>query len=227
MAFQFNSLSKKQQMAVILGVPGIIAIVLVWLIYQKLGVLGPDPAFASIPMFQRQAPGNLWGQINDKQGEIDQKDQVIARRKIRQIELAGLEGEIATARDMLPRDKEVLEIVQKLSELARQIPSDVGTVKIGPVNLPAGRTVAAGKTAKKNELPQIVFELELDGDINGIIKYVDSIEKLRRYMAVTNLSIKPGKITADKGAQDVRYGPHHARLTLISFTYTPIKTGGK
>lgn len=226
MAFQFNSLSKRQQFAIAFGVPGVIAVILAWLIYQKLGILGPDPAFANIPFFQRQVPENLWGQINDKQTEIDEKDKIIARGPARQKELDGLQGEIGAARDMLPRDKEVLEIVQKLSELARQIPSDVGVVKIGAVAYRDGNTQSA-RGATANELPQISFDVDFDGDINGIIKYVDSIEKLRRYMAVTNLSIKPGKVSADKGAQDVRFELHHARMTIITYTYTPKKTGGK
>jgi hypothetical protein len=226
MAFRFSSLNKRVQLGVAIGIPALIALLLGWLIYDKLGTLGPDeelPAFV-----RREVPDSLWDQIKKKREEIDQQEQIIRRKQMRERELESLQKDIALAHDMLPREKEVLEFVQQLSELARKIPSDIGIVKVGTVNIidsgaGAGTGGRAGQAAA-NELPATSWEVEIDGDINGIIKYIDSIEKYRRYMAVTNISITPGKLTADKEKQ-LHREPHHARLTMVTFTYTPKKGG--
>jgi hypothetical protein len=228
---RFAALSKGQQLAIAIGLPTALAVALGYMAYGKLAELGPDP---DVPAFFhregddtiRNGDGSCWQQISRLDGQIQELDAVIRRLDARRQELAGLQKEIATAQEMLPREKDILDIVQKLSEMARQIPSDLGSIKVGAISYKEQNAAAAGRgAAAKSSLPQITFDIELEGDINGIIKYIDSIEKDRRYMAVTNISIKPGKVTSD--GQGVAYEPHKAKLSFITYTYTPSKTSGR
>jgi hypothetical protein len=222
---RFSSLSKNQQLAIAIGVPALIAVALGVFAYQKLGILGPDPDLP--PMVQRTTdPESLYARINVLLEEIDKQDQIIKRKPLRERELIALQKDIAQAENLLPRDKEVLEIVQKLSEMGRQIPSDVGTVQVGAVVIKESGSAASQSgrgAANANELPQVVYEIDIDGTTNGIIKYIDSIERFpQRFMAVTNIVIKPGKPTAsDKEVL------HHAKLTLVTYTYQPKQAGRK
>lgn len=233
MAFRFSSLNKRVQLAISLGVPSLIAIGFSVIIYQKLGELGPDP---SLPGFLRresiEGGNDKWGQINVLQADINKQDGIIKLGPLRQRELEGLEKDIEIARERLPKEKDILEIVQRLGQLAREIPSDIGTVKVGAISYrdtaaAAGR--GGGPAAAADELPQISFNVELDGDINGVIKYIDSIEKFPRFMSVTNITIKSGKVSVekDKESQVTRLSPHHVTLTLVTYTYAPKQTGRK
>lgn len=221
---RFSSLSKKQQLAIAIGVPALIAVALGVFAYQKLGILGPDPDLPS--MVQRTAdPESLHAKINVLLEEINKQDQIIQRKPLRERELVALQKDIAQAENLLPRDKEVLEIVQKLSEMGRQIPSDIGTVQVGAVVIKESGNAASQPrgAANANELPQVVYEIDIDGTTNGIIKYIDSIERFpQRFMAVTNIVIKPGKPTvSDKEVL------HHAKLTLVTYTYQPKQAAGR
>jgi hypothetical protein len=227
-AFRFSALNKRVQLAIALGIPTVIALGLALVTYQKLGELGPDP---SLPGFLRResVTDNKWEQINALQADIDKQDGIIRLRPIRQRELDSLSADIETASKRLPREKDVLDIVQKLSQLAREIPSDIGAVKMGPISyrdasVATARGAPGGGAAQ--ELPQIVFDTEIVGDINGIIKFIDLIEKDPRFMSVTKIAIKPGKIAVDKEAQAVRMEPHRVSLTLVTYTYVPSQTAG-
>lgn len=219
-AFRFSSLSKRQQLAVALGIPAVVAVVIGMIAYQELGVLGPDLSLPGI--VQRTSDPESWfARINALQTEIDQQAEIIKRKPLRDRELLSLQKDITAAENLLPRDKEVLEIVQKLSEMGR-IPSDIGIVQVGNVMIKDGGQPVAGRGVATNDLPQVVYEIDIDGTTNGIIKYIDSIERFPgRFMAVTSIVIRPGKPVPDKEAL------HHVKLTLVTYTYQPKPGRGK
>lgn len=218
---KFSTLSKRQQLAIALGAPLAIALILGVVIYQKLGILGPDPKI--FPSVQRNSdPESLYARINALQAEIDQQDIIIKKKPVCERELKDLESEIDLANDMLPQEREVLGIVQKLSEMGRQIPPEIGVVSVGSVSIRDNGATPATRGANTNELPQVSYDIDIEGNTNGLIKYIDSIERFpHRYMAVTNIAWKPGKYTVDKDAQ------HHVKLTLVTYTFQPKKARGK
>ena len=218
----FNDLNKKQQLAVFIGVPSLVAIVLITLIYRSLGVLGADP---DVPGFmQRSLPGNKWELIEAKNVEIAAKDVIIARGPAAIIELKSLEADIKTGRDRLPLESEKTEMRLLIDKLARDIPSDIGSVQIKSVKINEGSSASArsGAAARSggSKPEQVTYQTELSGDLNGIIKYIDMIEKNPRFMLVNSLSLKPGKLGTDEEKRTV-FGPHEVKMNIITYIYNP------
>ena len=218
----FNDLNKKQQLAVFIGFPALIAIVLFTLIYRSLGVLGHDPEDRLPGFMHRSLPGNKWELIQAKNVEITAKDVIIARGPARIIELKGLEADIKSGRDRLPLDSEKTEMRLLIDKLARDIPSDIGSVQVRSVRINEGSSAAtrAGARSGGNKPEQVVYQTELSGDLNGIIKYIDMIEKNPRFMLVNSLSLKPGGLSTDEEKRTV-FRPHEVKMNIITYVYNP------
>ena len=218
----FNDLNKKQQLAVFIGFPALIAIVLITLIYRSLGVLGDDPEDRLPGFMHRSVPGNKWELIGAKNVEITAKDVIIARGPAAIITLKGLEADIKSGRDRLPLDSEKTEMRLLIDKLARDIPSDIGSVQVRSVRINEGASAAtrAGARSGGNKPEQVVYQTELSGDLNGIIKYIDMIEKNPRFMLVNSLSLKPGGLGTDEEKHTV-FRPHEVKMNIITYVYNP------
>ena len=199
-----------------------IAIVLMAMIYRSLGVLGDDPEDRLPSFMHRSLPNNKWELIRAKNTEIAGKDVIIARGPARIIELKGLEADIKSGRDRLPLESEKTEMRLLIDKLARDIPSDIGSVQVRSVKINEGSSVAtrAGARSGESKPEQVVYQTELSGDLNGIIKYIDMIEKNPRFMLVNSLSLKPGKLGTDEEKRTV-FGPHEVKMNIITYVYNP------
>jgi hypothetical protein len=217
----FNDLNKKQQLAVFIGVPALVAIVLLTLIYRALGALGADP---DLPSFLQRSslPGNKWELIEAKNGEITAKDVIIARGPAAELELKGLEADIKSGRDRLPLESEKTEMRSLIDKLARDIPSDFGVVQVKSVKINEGSSSASRSGARSggSKPEQVTYQAEISGDLNGIIKYIDMIEKNPRFMLVNSFSLKPGKLGMDEEKRAVRF-PHEVKMNIITYVYNP------
>jgi hypothetical protein len=218
----FNDLNKKQQLAVFIGVPALVAIILLTLIYRALGVLGADPGDRLPGFMHRSLPGNKWELIEAKNGEITAKDVIIARGPAAALELKGLEADIKSGRDRLPLESEKTEMRLLIDKLARDIPSDFGVVQVKSVKINEGSSAAsrAGARSGGTKPEQVTYQTELSGDLNGIIKYIDMIEKNPRFMLVNSFSLKPGKLGMDEEKRAVRF-PHEVKMNIITYVYNP------
>src|SRR4051812_40640101 len=91
----FSSLNKRQQLAILVGAPCVLLIVLGWMTNKALGKLGADP---KVPAFMhREQPENLWGQIAQKDTDIQAKDVIIAEGPKIEATLAALQDDIKDA----------------------------------------------------------------------------------------------------------------------------------
>jgi hypothetical protein len=219
----FNDLNKKQQLAVFIGVPALVVIILLTLIYRALGVLGADP---DLPGFLQRSslPDNKWGLIEAKNGEITAKNVIIARGPAAELELKSLEADIKSGRDRLPLESEKTEMRLLIDKLARDIPSDFGVVQVKSVKINEGSSASsrAGASARSggSKPEQVTYQTELSGDLNGIIKYIDMIEKNPRFMLVNSFTLKPGKLGTDEEKRAVRF-PHEVKMNIITYVYNP------
>ena len=220
----FSDLNKKQQLAVFIGLPALVAIILLTLIYRALGVLGADPDDRLPGFMHRSLPGNKWELIEGKNAEIATKDVIIARGPAATLELKSLEADIKSGRDRLPLESEKTEMRLLIDKLARDIPSDIGAVQVKQVRINEGSSAAsragASGRAGGNKPEQVTYQTELSGDLNGIIKYIDMIEKNPRFMLVNSFSLKPGKLGKDEEKRTVRF-PHEVKMNIITYVYNP------
>jgi hypothetical protein len=209
----FSSLNKNQQLAVLIGVPLVLGLVLAYVSYRLLGTLGPDPRFPNV--LRRE--GGVWAEVNSTQKDIDTEQQTIDRMPIVQAELKALQDEIKEKEQQLPREAEVADMRQLIERLMRDIPSEIGVVKYKSVKIDYG---AASPDSRRGADYQIItYHTEIDADMNGMIKYIDLIEKNPRFMAVKLVNVKPGVITVDEPNQKLVYGLHQVSLDIATYIY--------
>jgi hypothetical protein len=217
----FNDLNKRQQLAVLIGVPAVVAIILFVLIYRALGVLGPDRD-GKLPGFMlRTTPKSLWGDIQIAEEGIAAQDVIIARRPKVEKELANLEADIKAGRERLPLESEKPEMRLLIEKLARDIPSDIGNVQVQSVRITEGQGGAATRAAGA-QMQTVTYQTDITGDLNGIIKYIDTIEKNPRFMRVSAFSIRPGAVGMDADKKMV-FQQHSVKMTIVTYVYNPGK----
>ena len=71
-------------------------------------------------------------------------------------------------------------------------------------------------------LRSVTFKTVLMGSTNGIIAYIDAIEKSPRFMTIGSITIDPvGQLTRDPGTGKLVHLPHHCALDIVSYVYNP------
>lgn len=217
----FNDLNKRQQLAVLIGVPVLVITILIVLIYRALGVLGPDRDGKLPGFILRSPPQSLWGDILITEDDIAKQDEIIKRRADAEKTLANLEADIKTGRERLPLESEKPEMRLLIEKLARDIPSDIGTVQVLSVRITEDQGGAASRSGNA-EMQTVTYQTDITGDLNGIIKYIDTIEKNPRFMRVSAFTIKPGVVAVDS-EKKLTYPPHAVKMTIVTYVYNPGK----
>ena len=222
----FTNLNKRQQLAVLIGIPAAGGLLFIVLIYRALGVLGPDPDDRMPRFFHRNLPGNLWEQILDTRAKIAVEQAEIDKRRAVEQEMQGLEADIKAARDRLPLESEKIDMRLLIEKLARDIPSDIGAVQVLSVKIIEDNAAGQSRTGGGEDTQKVTYLTDITGDLNGIIKYIDVIEKNPRFMTVNGISIRPGSVTQDTEKRTV-FTPHSVKLSLSTFVYNPGKGGSR
>jgi hypothetical protein len=222
-AARFTDLTKRQQAAILIGAPASVALVLAYLLYSALGRLGTDPD-DHLPSFLHRepaAPQSLWAQINQARNDIASKQQIIDRGPKDQATLASLTDQNQIDLDRLPRSSEKAGMRLLIGKLARDIPSDMGNVQVLSVKITEeNQSQNRDRSNDEADMQKIIYETELQADTNGMIKYIDVIEKNPRYMAVDSLSVKPGTVSLDADHKPVT-SPHQIKMSLVTYVYNP------
>jgi len=217
---RFKALPHNQRLGILFGIPVIVVAVSCYYGWKVLGDLGADP---TIPGFLRRENMGVWGEITTVQDQIAEKQKVIDRKPQIEATLRDLQDDIVAAEERLPRAAEKAQMREVIERLAREIPSDIGAVKLRSVRITEDAPQAAGK---RGGLSTVTYQTEVQGDLNGIIKYIDSIEKNTRFMAVNQVSFRSGNVGLDAsdGKPKVKYEPHTVRMDIVTYVYT---TSGK
>ena len=225
----FNRLPRPQRLAIMFSLPVLIAIGAGWMAWTALGVLGHDER---LPRFlQRQESGSLWSQIDETNTQIASQDQIIARWPAVKTRIKELQGDIAAAEERLPRDVEKAQMRELIQRLARDIPTDIGTVDIKSVRINEAAPEAGRAAAAKSKGPSVAtvtYQCDILGDMNGLIKFIDSVEKHPRFMSVNNISLASGGVKLDKSTQTeaISYGLHTVKLDIVTYIYSGQQTMG-
>lgn len=223
---RFKALPRPQQLAVLFAAPVLICLAGGYVLWQDLAKLGPDEG---VPAMLRRSTGNgLWNEIATVREGIAQKEAIIAERPKVRAQLQALQDDIAAAEERLPREAEKAQMREVIQRLARDIPADIGVVRLLAVRINEGDRASAGRgSAGQPELQTITYQTEIEGDINGIIRFIDAVEKNPRFMKVNAIQLRGGSVKADMEAKPPRpaFGMHSVRLDLVTFVYSR-KGGG-
>ena len=212
----FQSLPRKNQLAIAYGVPAAIAVLLGYWAWKDLGTLGkinPELDTGAKPPIQRNTPTSLWTEINTLVAGIAEQQAIIDRGADIDKKLMALQGEIKAAQERLPQESEKAEMRDMIERLAREIPKDIGTVEL--------KSVVISDNGDRGDTRTITYQVEITGDQDGIIKYIDSLEKNTRFMAVNTLSIHSGGMTMDPATKKLAYGLHSVHMDIITYVYNP------
>lgn len=219
---RFKGLPRNQQLGILFGIPAVVAVAAGYYGWKALGDLGADP---SIPGFLRREGMGKWAEITAVQDQIAEKDKIIKRKPEIEAKIRDLQDDIAAAEERLPREAEKAQMREVIERLAREIPPELGNVKLKSVRITEDAPQAIGGS-KRGGLSTVTYQTEIQGDLNGIIKYIDSIEKNTRFMAVNQISFKGGGVSMDAadGKPKVKFEPHSVRMDIVTYVYA---TGGK
>lgn len=220
---RFKALPRNQQLGIIFGFPAVVALATGYLAYGLLGELGADPV---VPPVIRRVDMGLWAQITDVQDQIKKKEEIIARKPVIEAKLKDLQDDITAAEERLPREAEKAQMREVIERLAREIPPEMGAVKLKSVRITEEAPQAAAAGSKRGGLSTVTYQTEVQGDLNGIIKYIDSIEKNTRFMAVNQIALKGGAVSLDNtdGKPRVKYEAHTVKMDIVTYVYS---TSGK
>jgi len=211
MARSFNQWEKREQAIVCVVVPLLIAGAIGYFAWGELKKLGPDPALYTF----MQRPGGVWQSINDINAQITVQQAVVDSGPRVEKQLAALQEKIREAESTLPRVVEKAEMTKLIEEYARQVLPEIGIVQFRAVSIKEGGVV------KGEDYQPITYNTEIVGDLNGIIKFIDQIEKNQRFMMVRTLSIKPGKLEVSAETQAIKETLHEAKMEIVTFVYNP------
>jgi hypothetical protein len=212
----FNQLAKREQVLICVVLPLMVAGGLGYMAWKKAKELGPDP---QIPAFL-QSPVGLWADINQTTTEIAAQQAIINRGPSVKKLLDSLQGEIRKAEERLPLEAEKTVVRQLIEDLARNIPNNIGIVQFKAVAIQEGGVV------KGEDYQPITYRTEIKGDLNGLIKYVDQIEKNARFMMVRNLTIRPGGLMINGDPPQIVSNLHSINTSTIQVLVLRAESGG-
>ena len=209
---RYKALPRQQQLGVIFGIPLAIGATFGYLLWNSLAELGPDTA---LPEMLRR-PNGIWSEIADLDGQIAVQEEIIAEMpKIRQ-RIIELQDDISAAEERLPREAEKASMREVFERLAREIPTDIGTVQIKSMRIiENGKPINGGKV----DYAVVTYQADLMGDMNGLIYYTDAIEKYPRFMTVNQFSLRAGDVFIESNTSKIKYGLHSAKMEIMTYIY--------
>jgi len=217
LASRFKGLPRNQQLGIAFGVPMVAILIFVYLTWQVMAQLGADPSIPAI--FRREGMGK-WSEISAVDEQITAKQAIINRKGEIVRRLTELQTEISEAEERLPREAEKAQMREVIERLARDIPPEVGTVKLKSVRIIEDDSAVAKANSRGPSLRTVVYQTEVSGDLNGLIKYIDSIEKNKRFMSVNTISLRGGGVRADPESKGkIQYDLHTVKMDLVTYVY--------
>jgi hypothetical protein len=220
----YTSMPRRNQLILIHAVPLAVAIALGFWCYKSMGVIGKidpdlDDQNNKLPAFlQRDTPDSIWTQIQAKNQAIKDSDAKIAEEPAITKKMEDLKGAKAAMNERLPKSDEKTEVRELLERLAREVPKDFGQVQVLSVNI---QDSGAGGHNSGNEPRTVTYQVDLIGDQDGVIKYIDSIEKHQRFMAINRISIRSGGIDIDRARNSIIHLPHFVHIDIETKIFQP------
>ena len=216
----FNALPLKQRVGIICGVGAVLAIVIGYFLYTALGKLGKDPNDA-LSFMMTESETSIWGEIGALDLEI-KKFEARARMYDKfKAKLDNLKLVNKYARKKLPREREFSKIGDELGLFAQQVVAqELGFISMDSIDI--NETASAQGARRRRPVPgalaepqQITFKCEVVADINGLIAFINKVERSdERLMTIDGIEIEPGDVSANTDTKEVDYGRHSAKLEI-------------
>jgi hypothetical protein len=214
-----KKIEKKHWYAIVGGATVLVVGAFAWLSWQVLGQIGPDPELPA--SLQRTVGDSKWEQIAQRKNDTAALQDTIRKRPQVEQQLKDMKADIDAARGLLPPQSEKAVMRDTIDRLAREIEPGVGTVRVKSVSIREAAS-AAGR-GKGPEYQSVEYVTQLACDMDGLIAFIDRIEKYDRFMSVDNFQLTTGGVQIDKESKKPVKGLHNVTMKIVTYIYN----GGK
>lgn len=216
---------RKHWLIIIAGVTVLLASLFIYALAGSLARLGNDEG---IPSFMRRDgdESSLFAQMAARQASIAEQSAVALKYDARKAVLDGMKADIAAARKRLPTEAQKAEVRQLIEDLARQVGSGSGALTVQSVAIREAAPSSRARTA--NEYQTVEYQTSIASDMDGIIQFINLIERNERFMTVEGIQIASGGVMPSSEAGKIERKPHAVNLRIITYidaTARPL--GGK
>ncbi|MCS6971226.1 MAG: type 4a pilus biogenesis protein PilO [Planctomycetota bacterium] len=196
-------------------------IFLAWRVLQRLG---PDPGMpALLQRFAGAGEQTLFAQIAAAEAEIARQEGEAARYPERKALLESMQNDIAAARRRLPSEAQKPEMAQLIYDLARQVQGGPGGFTIVSLTITESASEARGK---RQNYQTVVYQVQVTSDIDGIIHFINLVERSDRFMTIEGIQITSGGVHSDRETGAIEYKPHTAQLRIVTYVDTSANEPG-
>lgn len=212
-----SNLPRKTWLIVIGSATLVLSGVFLYLLSGALFRLGADPA---VPAFLRRAgdSNSLYAQIEAKNKAIAEQNAIAAKLPDRVILLASMKADIDAARKRLPTEAQKAEVRQLIEDLARQVGSSAGALQVKSVSI--REAAAAGGRSATGDYKSVEYQTSVSADLDGIIQFINLIERNERFMTVEGIQLTSGGVVANKETLKPEAKPHTAQLRIVTYMDT-------
>lgn len=226
-----KALQRKHWLMIIAGATVLISAMLIFGLMGSLHKLGADP---DVPGFLRRAGDgqSLFAQIAARQSAIAEQNAVAAKLNQRQEVLKGMQADIDAARKRLPTEAQKAEVRQLIEDLARQVGSGDSALVIKSVSIRQAaqqQAVARGKSSA-NDYQTIEYQTAISADMDGLIQFINLIERNERFMTVEGIQLATGGVTSpgQTPGGKIEGKQHTIQLRIVTYVDSSSRqTGGR
>lgn len=210
-----KNLQRKYWLMIIGGVTLVLAGGLLFGLAGSLNRLGQDEG---VPAFMRRAGDaqSLYAQIAARRDAITAQNAVFAKYDARKSILDGMKSDIAAARKRLPTEAQKAEVRQLIEDLARQVGSGSGALLVKSVAIRQAAATTGRKTSG-SEYQTVEYQTSVTADMDGIIQFINLIERNERFMTVEGIQITTGGVTSATEGKKVQGKPHAVQLRIVTY----------
>jgi Tfp pilus assembly protein PilO len=218
------NLQRKHWLIIIAALALALTAMFAWFAWSALGRLGHDDAVPSI--IRRQETGSLFAQIDETMTQIAAQNAIAAKLEERKAVLASMRADMEKARKRLPTEAEKTGVRQLIEDLARQVGSAANPLQVKSVSIRESAATGGSRGATGAAYKTLEFQTAITADMDGLIQYINLIERNERFMTVESISIAGGKVTLDRATSKVVPSPHAINLRIVTYIDTSAVAAG-
>jgi hypothetical protein len=208
-----KNLPRKQWLIIIGAATALLSGVILYLLAGSLNRLGED---LGVPAFMRRA-GNeqsLYAQIKGKEEAIRAQELIASKISERQAQLDSMKADIQAARKRLPTEAQKAEVRQLIEDLGRQVDSALTVTSVSIREAAGAKTPARGAAG---DYTSIEYQTTVSADMDGIIEFINLVERNERFMTVEGLQLTSGGVTVNRERGKIENKPHTAQLRIVTY----------
>ncbi len=219
-----KKLQKKHWLIVIASVTVVLCGTIGYFLAGSLHRLGPDEAVPAL--IRRQGDeSSLITQIAAREAAIAEQNAIFAKLDEKTALLNSMKADIAAARKRLPTEAQKAEVRQLIEDLARQVGSSSGALMVRSVAIREAAPTT-GRTAA-GDYKTIEYQTQVSADLDGIIQYINLIERNERFMTVVGFPIATGGVAPVAAWGKIEATPHPVPLRIVTNIDSTAGAGGR